>query len=721
MRKCIDLESHPGFEEIQSPVLMQAIDRGLQGFSGTGVIDWGHIPPVPKTKPGRKAKGKAVPLPPTPPVDPKVVNPAKLGDEKHHRYFEYLFNTFATPEARAIINKYPKPELVPWNGGGYFQPSEGRYGAVYTPMGMTNDISTLFHEYGHALDHIIGLELHKSNTALATSEMFWNEMIADGEKMGMIVDDSIYWNYITENGINFKITTRRDFRVTKGKTRQDIERNMNPGDHWRIMEYLLKKVKTDLQNIKNTKNPDPAKVKKAEATKKSMEKLYDLYMKRIEVAKKIRSLVMKSKIGKAKRDRTAQGGIYRQRGAIGDILDALTAGELYDYQVATGIKFMLGGHGPGYYNTRKDSSGGHHWSLKMADMFRRAEVWAQLHQFLAHQDNTSWDIMKNLMPNTVKRFDALMKEASAGNLAANQLREIGTQQIRANPRMETNLRMDTRVTPEEMRHLLSAQKVLMQPSNTVQATAEEMEKYFRDGIGRKQRHYSKNDPENIMKRYQDYAGGGSMAHHMEHLGDLLWRVTHAAPYRMAEIDGKVSNGIAWLSTTALEFHGREPLDNTIDPRKVYSGFLENLKSNAEYDKREGRVPPTLEGAKKMIKEYGEAHARLPVYNKTQWLLREVPIAISKFDYVKARALLLIIQKLRSNNEEFWRGAEQITKNKNGKVIEYKPPKGSAISKDTPNLAENIRYGELYYEKFDNRGGKDYYRKLSPAEREHLSL
>jgi hypothetical protein len=442
MRKCIDLEDQPGFEQIQSPVLMQAIDRGLQGFSGTGVIDWGHIPPVPKTKPGRKAKGKAVPLPPTPPVDPKVVNPVKLGDEKHHRYFEYLFNTFATPEARAIINKYPKPELVPWNGGGYFQPSEGKYGAVYTPMGLDNDISTLFHEYGHALDHIIGLELHKSNSALATSKMFWNEMIADGEKMGMIVNDSIYWDYITENGIDFKITTRRDFHVTKGKTRQDIERNMNPGDHWRIMEYLLKKVKTDLQNIKNTKNPDPAKVKKAEATKKSMEKLYDLYMKRIEVAKKIRKLVMESKIGKANRDRTAEGGIYRQRGAIGDILDALTAGELYDYQVATGIKFMLGGHGPGYYNTRKDSEGGHHWSLEIADMFRRAEVWAQLHQFLAHQDNTSWNIMKNLMPNTVKKFDALMKEASAGNLAANQLREIGTQQIRANPRMQSDSRMD---------------------------------------------------------------------------------------------------------------------------------------------------------------------------------------------------------------------------------------------------------------------------------------
>ena len=270
----------------------------------------------------------------------------------------------------------------------------------------------------------------------------------------------------------------------------------------------------------------------------------------------------------------------------------------------------------------------------------------------------------------------------------------------------------------KMDQLLSAQKVLMKPDTTVQATDEEKGKLFREGIGWKQRHYSKNDPEKIMLRYQRYAGSGSMAHHMEHLGDLLWRVTHTAPERQAGIDFKVSNGIAWLSPTGPEFLPKTKgpfykssdvikTNDTIDPRKVHSGFLANLKSNIKESKREGEVPPTLEGAKKMIKEYGEAHARLPVYNKTQWLLREVPIAISKFDYVRARALLLMIQKLRSNNEEFWRGAEQITKDKNGKAIEYKPPKGSAISKDTPNLAKNIRYGEMYYEKFDNRRGKDY--------------
>jgi hypothetical protein len=269
----------------------------------------------------------------------------------------------------------------------------------------------------------------------------------------------------------------------------------------------------------------------------------------------------------------------------------------------------------------------------------------------------------------------------------------------------------------KVNQLLSAQKVLMKPDTTVQATDEEKGKLFREGIGWKQRHHSKNDPEHIMLRYQRYAGSGSMAHHMEHLGDLLWRTTHMMPHRHYGIDSKVNNGISWLSITGPEFLPPNAknfsykssdiikTDETIDPRKAYADFLRNLDSNARESRKEGRVPPTLKGAKKIIKEYGEAHAKLPVYNKLQWIMREGPIALSKFDYVKVKALLEMIRDYPKDT--FWRDFESITKDKNGKVIEYKPPKGSAISKDTHNLAENIRYGEVYYEKFTNRSGKDY--------------
>jgi len=283
----------------------------------------------------------------------------------------------------------------------------------------------------------------------------------------------------------------------------------------------------------------------------------------------------------------------------------------------------------------------------------------------------------------------------------------------------------------EMDQLLAAQEVLIKPNTAVQATETEKITLFREGIGRKQRYYSKNDPEKIMKRYQNYAGGGSMAHHMEHLGDLLWRTTHMMPYRHYGINSKVDNGIAWLSITGPEFLPLNATnfnykasdiiktDDIPDPRKAYAGFLNNIDSNIREFRKEGSVPPTLEGAKKIIKEYGEAHAKLPVYNKVQWLMREVPVALGKFDYVKVKALLEMIRDYPKDT--FWKDFESIIKDKNGKAIEYKPPKDSAISKDTPNLAENIKYGEMYYDKFVNRRSKNYYRELSAAEKNSLGI
>ena len=50
MRKCIALEDEPGFQKIRSPILQQAIDKGLSGYGATGVIDWGYKKKKPKKK-----------------------------------------------------------------------------------------------------------------------------------------------------------------------------------------------------------------------------------------------------------------------------------------------------------------------------------------------------------------------------------------------------------------------------------------------------------------------------------------------------------------------------------------------------------------------------------------------------------------------------------------------------------------------------------------------
>ena len=412
MRKCISLEDQPGFQSIYAPQLQQAIDRGLAGHSGTGVIDWGYTPPSPDTKPGRKGKGKPVgKLPPTPPVDPKVVNPVVSGSDLH---FDYLFNTYGTPEMRALINKYPKVKITAYNGGGYFQPGEGQYGTVYTSKGLDTDVSTLFHEYGHALDNIIGIDLHKDNKSMGTSKFFIAEFLKDGADMGMVLNDDVYWSYLKENGLSFAITDRRMFNVNKGFDRSQVEAIMNPGDHWRVMQEIMRVSKEKVKKATNTKNPDPVKLARLKEKLVEVEKLYDAMIKRVESAKAIRKLVMESKLGTVNRD---EAGLFRQAGAIGDILDALTAGELYDYEVATGERFMLGGHGFGYYNMRKQSNGSHrNYSLDGGMFFRRAEIWAQFFQFLLHQDTTSTGLMKQMMPNTERKFNELIKEAQQAKL-----------------------------------------------------------------------------------------------------------------------------------------------------------------------------------------------------------------------------------------------------------------------------------------------------------------
>jgi len=447
MRKCISLEDHPGFEQIQSPVLMQAIDRGLAGFSGTGVVDWGYIPPGPPTKPLR---GK-VPKQKLPEYKNgkhyNVVNPVRLGGDT---YWDYIFNTHATPEARALVNRYPPIPIVE-DENGFFSSHQGLYGTVHTRKGSAHDIGTLFHEYGHALDHMMG-DLTGMNEAfqqrLSYSRGFVNDFMEEGEKMGLIFDDSAYWEYIKENGLDFRLTTRgRRYNISKGRTRQEMEAEMHPGDHWRIMEYLLKRVKTDLQNVKNVANPDPVKVKKAESMKKRIEKLYDQHINRIKVAKKIAKDVEKA-LGISGDTLMLKGLPWYQAGSIADIVDALSGGELYDYQHKTGDRVLVSGHGSNYFAMRQDIYGGiRNREQSEADLSRRVEIWAQFFQFSTMKDKAPYNILKKLMPQTEKKFAALLKDGYNIKLNTPEVfnQTIFNQEVpvAAEPRKFANPRMDS--------------------------------------------------------------------------------------------------------------------------------------------------------------------------------------------------------------------------------------------------------------------------------------
>jgi hypothetical protein len=412
MRKCVSLEDEPGFQQINSPILTQAIDRGLMGHSGTGVVDWGYNLPTIRTRPLR-GKTPLLKIPPEANNTDhyKVPNSVQLGSNS---YFDYLFNTYGTPEMRALINKYPPIPIKIDNTGGHYAPWEGTYGTVHSSKGKATDLGTLFHEYGHALDNMIGNKSGANDAlgqSLAYSEQFVLDFLEDGKKLGLVIDNSAYFNYIIENGLSFRLTTRgRRFNVRKGLSKEEIEARMKPGDHWRIMEYLLKKVKEDLHGVNNTKNPDPVKVKRAEEVKNNIEKLYDQHLKRIKTVKKIMNDVIKAR----KIDTSKVDQLWYEGGSIADIIDALTGGEIFDYEKAVGESVLYAGHPSGYYSNRQTGGGyvRNHTESEAAKM-RRVEIWAQFFQFIMYQDKTTYNLVKKLMPQAEKKFALLIKKAKS--------------------------------------------------------------------------------------------------------------------------------------------------------------------------------------------------------------------------------------------------------------------------------------------------------------------
>jgi len=421
MRKCINLEDQPGFQQIYAPQMQQAIDRGLKGHSGTGVIDWGYIPPG-GTKPVR-------------PVNPPKVDKVELPDYKNGKhynvknsvklggddYFDYLFNMHGTPEMRALINKFPPIPIVAETkvengvvGKGYYANYEGQYGTVHTPKGGNHDIGTLFHEYGHALDHMMGIQTglnDSQSTTLGYSTLVMPQFIEDGVDLGLVFDDSAYWEYIEANGIDTTFGGNKIFKIAKGTDRQQAESKMNMGDHWRVMEYLLGKVKDDLKKVNNAKNPDPVKVKRAEEMKARIEKLYDAHINRIKVVK---DLVIQL-------EENLQPGtnaeLFYQIYSIHDIIDGLSMNEIFDYQVATDDFVLSAGHFPGYFSMRRQGrkigsqTGPRNYSLKGAQAATRVEVFAQFYQFYNYPDKKAYNLLAKLMPKSAKQFEKIMKDA----------------------------------------------------------------------------------------------------------------------------------------------------------------------------------------------------------------------------------------------------------------------------------------------------------------------
>lgn len=161
-------------------------------------------------------------------------------------------------------------------------------------------------------------------------------------------------------------------------------------------------------------------------------------------------------------------------------------------------------------------------------------------------------------------------------------------------------------------------------------------------------------PERLMLKIQHHFGGGPLNVVVEHGGDIIHRMTEAAKYD------------SWGADTVHEKTKRclHYLEHSYGfERELY----QNIETNSKY--RDMTPAEFKDKLFMLLKQYGDEHAKLPVYNKQQWLARKATIALGKRDWKTA---IFCYKKLYNNVKSGnWKALASEFTVKNGKIVEFK--------------------------------------------------
>jgi hypothetical protein len=149
-------------------------------------------------------------------------------------------------------------------------------------------------------------------------------------------------------------------------------------------------------------------------------------------------------------------------------------------------------------------------------------------------------------------------------------------------------------------------------------------------LGDLQRH----KPEHAMLKVQGIYGGGVLAPVVEHVGDITHRMTHMVGYGTVLGYEKIVKTHRWL-TNAYGFE-----------REMQG----NIKANARYRKID---PHELsKQIRAALHVYAHEHAKLPVYNKAQWLARQAAIFLGMERFKGAADCLKMLLSMAPNEQAF---------------------------------------------------------------------
>ncbi len=149
-------------------------------------------------------------------------------------------------------------------------------------------------------------------------------------------------------------------------------------------------------------------------------------------------------------------------------------------------------------------------------------------------------------------------------------------------------------------------------------------------------------PELLMSKIQQFAGGGVLPHLLEHVGDL----THRMSQRYVT-ETQIENAIEYLNpkikSALMSLRGnnfiREVQENT---RSNYKFFIQNKKG---FKEKYPTIEIFVKEYVKLLNDYANAHAKLPVYNQAQLLAREAAVALGHQRYSDCEKYLTKLDRM----------------------------------------------------------------------------
>lgn len=146
-------------------------------------------------------------------------------------------------------------------------------------------------------------------------------------------------------------------------------------------------------------------------------------------------------------------------------------------------------------------------------------------------------------------------------------------------------------------------------------------------------------PEKKMVKIQHTIGGGVYSFVIEHIGDLIHRMSEKADFMQGgfgDISSKVDRALNHLTRNY--------------------GFEKEHKENMAGNSKSRKLTPDklLSIAKRMGVEYAAEHSKLPVYNYVQWVARESAIMVGKQNFKATIQHLTTLKKILDKGYDVWR-------------------------------------------------------------------